>query len=448
MSTFVKTSSLTTYLFFLLSFQLIAQDVITPYDEPDYGPDSLSRIECANELTNMAEFMKNNLYDYALPSWRNVFRQCPASSKNIYISGAKIFTKLIEDEKDPELRIAFIDTLMLIYDNRIHHFGEEGYVLGKKGIDILRFNEKEFNLAYRAFVSSARVSGKETELNVLTGLVQTSSLMLKVEKIEQMVFLDNYLDVINILAEKMIIGEDADIIDNVRTEIDEIVMSSGLIDCNTIEDVFSFRLNEIKPDTKLFKVTEQLLAKSGCTNTLFYADLCSKLLETSPDPRMAYEVAKFHIRDDNFEKAAEYLRHAINTEENKEQKAKYHYQLATIFYEKLNNYQEAMEMARMAVENNPSFGEPYLLMASNLIAGIKDCTSDAFELSAIYWLATDYCIKAKQVDPSLEDRANESIALYELNYPNIEEIFFRSLRQGDFFSFGCWIEESTIVKAN
>ena len=448
MSHFFKASILTTHLFFLLSFQLLAQNVNSPYEDPDFGSDSLSRIECANELSNMAEFMKINLYDYALPSWRIVFSQCPASSKNIYISGAKIFIKLIEDEKDPQLRQAYIDTLMLIYDNRMGYFGEEGYVLGRKGIDILRFNEQEFDQAYNAFSRSTHISGQETDLTVLTGLMQTSSSMLKIDKIEQLTFLDNYLDIVNILTEKTIGGEDESKIENVRTVIDKILVSSGLRDCNTIEDIFSLRLHEMNPDIKLFKVTEQLLSALGCTNTLFYADISTKLLEDSPDPGMAYEVAKFHIRNDNYAKAAQFLQYAIDTEDKQKQKAIYQYQLAVILSSKLDNYEEAMIMARMSVENNPLSGEPYLLMATNLIAGIKDCTSEAFDNSAIYWLATDYCIKAKQVDPLLENKANESISFYKQHYPNIEEIFFRSLRRGDPYLFGCWINESTLVREN
>jgi tetratricopeptide (TPR) repeat protein len=335
---------------------------------------------------------------------------------------------------------------MLIYDTRIDYFDEEGYVLGRKGIDILRFNEKEFDKAYEAFSRSANIAREETDLNVLIGLVQTSAAMLKVKKIEPLIFLTDYLSAINIITEKSVNDKEPGKTDNVRTVIDNILMNSGLRDCKTIEEIFSSGSNEMNNDIHLLKIAEKLLSSSGCTNTSFYADLSTKLLEVSPDPRMAYEVAKFNIRDENFEKAAEYLQKAIDSEENMKQKAVYHYQLAVILSSKLNNYQEAMTMARMAVDHDPSFGEPYLLMASNFISGVKECTSDLFERAAIYWLATDFCIKAKQADPSLESKANENIAFYKQNYPSKEETFFRSLKQGDPYSFGCWINESTFVK--
>ncbi len=447
MSLLLKTSILTTYLFFLLNTHSYSQSDPPPYRDPNYGADSASRVECANELSTLAEFMKIDLYDYALPSWRSVYRNCPASSKNIFISGAKIFTKKIEEAKEPSVKEAYFDTLMMIYENRMVYFGEEGYVLGRKGIDIIRFNDKDFDQAYEAFAQSAHLLGKETDINVLTGLVQTSSFMMRVKKIEPLVFLDDFINALNILEEKKASGEDPGKIDKVRGILDKIILSSNLRDCNTLEEVFTPKLAEgMNPDADLLKLAEKLLSSSGCTNSAFYSGISTRLLEISPDPKMAYEVAKYNIRNDNFEVAADYLRKAIDSEENPEQIAYYQYQLGVILSQKLGLYQEANEMARLSTKNNPAFGEPYLLIATNLISGIKTCDADAFDRSAIYWLAIDYCIKAIQVDPLMEAKANELISQYRQSYPNKEETFFRSLNPGDNYSFGCWINESTTVK--
>ena len=72
-------------------------------DNPKYGPDSASRMNCANNLSTMSEFMKINLLDHAFPSWKIVFNDCPASSKNIYLYGVKIYRQRISDLQDPVL---------------------------------------------------------------------------------------------------------------------------------------------------------------------------------------------------------------------------------------------------------------------------------------------------------------------------------------------------------
>ena len=115
-----------------------------------------------------------------LPAWRNVFNNCPASSKNIYISGVKIFRKKIEESRDPEMKSAYYDTLMMNYDLRIKYFGEEGYVLGRKGIDIIRYNEKAFDKAYEAFLKSTAISGLKQIRVIFYGLVQTGVVMMKI----------------------------------------------------------------------------------------------------------------------------------------------------------------------------------------------------------------------------------------------------------------------------
>ena len=63
---------------------------------PRYGNDSVT---CITNLSTMVEFSRIKVYDYALPSWREVFNICPGASKNIYIYGVSIFKSRIEKEQ-------------------------------------------------------------------------------------------------------------------------------------------------------------------------------------------------------------------------------------------------------------------------------------------------------------------------------------------------------------
>ncbi len=92
------------------------------YNNPNYGADSAARMDCANHLSTMSEFMKIDLYSYALSSWKVVFDECPASSKNIYLYGIKIYREYLLIEKDPERINQLVDTLMMVYDRRIEYF--------------------------------------------------------------------------------------------------------------------------------------------------------------------------------------------------------------------------------------------------------------------------------------------------------------------------------------
>jgi hypothetical protein len=79
------------FLFAFITASLIATaQKIKYYENPKYGPDSLSRVKCAKNLSNMSSFVKVDMFDYAYDSWRYCFKNCPGASKNIYIMGAKI----------------------------------------------------------------------------------------------------------------------------------------------------------------------------------------------------------------------------------------------------------------------------------------------------------------------------------------------------------------------
>ena len=65
----------------------------------------------------------------------------------------------------------------------------------------------------------------------------------------------------------------------------------------------------------------------------------------------------------------------------------------------------------------------------------------------VYWVAVDKFIKAKQVEPALEEKANELIRSYAPHFPSKEEIFFEpDLEDGKAFTVGGWIGETTICR--
>lgn len=435
---------LTTYLIVVFSGMfLFGQDDSTP----DTSSGSSGNVECELELSNMAEFMKIDLPDYAYASWKKLFNHCPEASKNIYISGAKIFQKKISDVKDESRKQELFDTLMLIYDRRIEYFGDEGYVLGRKGMDIIRYNEEAYENAYESFRRSTELLGAEADFNVITGLIQTGSVMYKAEKISAKEFLDDYLNIASILEEQKLAGGSPAKINRVSKMVDNILSNTRITDCDALENALSDRVNDPDVEGDFLNLSMGLLTLSGCENTEFFATINEKLMEVAPDPELAYQVAKYNLKNENYAKAAEYLQKAIDNESNNEQKALYEYQLAVVSLSKLQQPRKAKELASIAAEHKPGWGEPYLIIASSIVEGVKSCNLDPFDKQAAFWLAADYAYKAKAVDPQLTSQVNDMIELYRSNYPSVEETFFRSLKEGDAFQIGCWINETTTVKA-
>ncbi len=219
------------YLFFTISANsLSAQNTSKIYLDPKYGHDSLSRIECAANLSTISEFMKLDLFDYALPSWRKVFNDCPGSSRNIYLYGVRIYRSVIEKEKKSERQQELIDTLMLIYDRRIENFGQEGLVLGRKGTDLLKYRPDAIPEVYSYLEKSVMLSGKNTEDDVLVKFMQTSVVQFRKGKIQGQEVIENYLVITDILNQKIASGEKGQA-GTALKNVESIFSESGIESC-------------------------------------------------------------------------------------------------------------------------------------------------------------------------------------------------------------------------
>ncbi|MBO4771837.1 MAG: hypothetical protein J5595_04795, partial [Bacteroidales bacterium] len=84
-------------------------------------------INCAKEYSMYKEFVNVEAYSDARESYWKVFKSCPQFSKNIYIDGVKIYHDLMKKvgEDDDALANAYVDTLGMIYMQRIKNYGEE-----------------------------------------------------------------------------------------------------------------------------------------------------------------------------------------------------------------------------------------------------------------------------------------------------------------------------------
>ena len=58
---------------------------LKPQHNPKYGNDSISRMQCASNLSAMSEYVKIKVYDYAYDPWKECIKDCPGASKNVYM---------------------------------------------------------------------------------------------------------------------------------------------------------------------------------------------------------------------------------------------------------------------------------------------------------------------------------------------------------------------------
>ena len=147
----------------------------------------------------------------------------------------------------------------------------------------------------------------------------------------------------------------------------------------------------------------------------------------------------------NYEMASVLYKQAIELETDSKEKARYYLKLGDITYHKLGSNTLARTFARQAIELDPESGHPFLLIGA-IYADCEPCGDNDIAKKALYWIAVDNFVKAKQIDNELSEIANKSIVAYAQHFPDTETIFFHGLKVGDRYTVGCWINETTIIR--
>ena len=81
---------------------------------------------------------------------------------------------------------------MMVYDQRIKSWGEEGKVLGKKGADMYRYRKNKPHEAFETLKRSVEMQGNKSEAGALVAYFQASVEMWKKEKTEKENVIENF----------------------------------------------------------------------------------------------------------------------------------------------------------------------------------------------------------------------------------------------------------------
>ena len=258
--------------------------------------------------------------------------------------------------------------------------------------------------------------------------------------------IENYIEASDILDYQLERDPEDETILQVKEASDYNFVTSGAPTCASLVSYLKPLWEERQDDIQYLQRTVKILSALECESEPLYALAAEALYEKEPSSEAAYGLAKLFLTKEEFQKAIAYYQEAIESEVDPARKADYLFQLGFIANAQLKQPQKARNYALEAIKLKPDWGEPYILIG-DAYAGTMDCFTDDFEKSTIFWAAVDKFNKAKTVDSSVAEKANERISTYENYFPDIETIFFYSLKEGDDYTIGCWINETTKVRA-
>ncbi len=426
----------------------LAQKGVEDGSRYGHGEDS---IRCIKNLSLYREYVKHGNYDYAIGPWRIVYNECPKSTKNIYLDGVKMLNDYISKEKDPAKKAILMDSLRMVYDQRIKYYKQQGSVLGRKAVDILRHPEYRqdpdiLEEAYGYLQESLAILKNKSSVAVVATFMTSSIMLFQNDRLTDLQVIEDYALAADILDYQF--GQkpgDATIL-QIKEATDYNFITSGAPTCESLVEYFQPLWEERKGDINYLSRAVKFLSTLECESEPFYAMAAEALYARDPSAEAAYGLAKLFLTKEEYDKSILYYQEAIDNESDQNKKGDYLYQLGFITNVQMKQPQKARTYALEAIKLKPDWGEPYILIG-DAYAGSKDCFTDEFEKTTIYWAAVDMFTKAKSVDAAVAEKANERISTYKKYFPDIETIFFYSLKEGDDYTVGCWINETTKVRA-
>ena len=424
--------------------------------ESKYGSDSSTCV-----INNSLEYefykqwkvsnYKNESWKDAIVPWRWVFKNCPASTKNIYLHGEKLIGELIKHAPDKETKNKYIDTLMLVYDNRIQYFGKEGFVLGKKGSDLYKLSPTAYAQAYGILKKSVELEGNNSKGPVLIYYFKTAIKMVKNSEAEKSVLVDIYdetSEIVEYNLKKYTDKGDTKKVtnwENVRGNIE--LSFEPYATCEDLVSLYTVKYNETPDNLDLLKKITKILDKKNCTDTELFRQATESLYKLEPNSASAELLGKMYIKKEQFDKAAKYLNEAIGLCEDNNERADINYLLANVYMQQ-KKYAAARSQCYEVLKVRPNDGKSYILIGDLYVSSAKLCGGNDLTDRAAYWPAVDKYIKAKNVDPSVADLANTKIKTFKQYFPATETIFFYDLKVGDSYTVECWINETTTVRVS
>jgi len=416
-----------------------------------YGEDS---VQCVRNWSLYAEYYRQRNYEMAYEPWKYMFEDCPAATVNIYIHGANMMKYFYQEAESPEEQEAWVDSLMLVYDQRIEYFGEKGRVLGRKAADLYQLQPNRVDELIDMTEESVELRGMQTSADVLLINFQSVIRMVEAGTMDPSEIISRYERAMEIIEYNLENNpEEERYYRPAKNNIER--MFEPYATCDALVGMFEDRYAENPDDLELLERITEMLDNSGCTDTELFYNATRSLYALQPDAESAFLMGRLERERENHESAIDYFEQAIELyvddcpDENQDRIFRSYWIIAETSYRQLNRMARARTYANEAHEVNPTDGRPLILIGEMYAASSDRCGDDDFTRSTVYWVAVDMFDEAARAaeDPAVQERARQLASTYRQYFPNNEDIFFHGFSEGESYRVECWINRSTTVRA-
>ena len=399
-----------------------------------------------------------NFKDAYLP-WKAVLKDCPTLKFYTFNDGIKILTAFLGEIKDRNSADykKYFDELMEVYDLRMQYTPNfqhlkgtpsVGDTKGSKAISYIAYAPNlDVNQAYTWLKESLEAEKEGSKSPILHYFLDMSLNKLKADPSHKEQFIQDYLTDSE-YADAAIAAETnpakkADL-QKVKDNLVAMFINSGTADCETLQGIYGPKIEANQSDSTYLKKAISILKMMKCTESEAYFQASYYMYKINPTADAATGCGYMAYKKGDFDTAIKYFDEALTLESDNEKKAQIAYAVAATLFN-VKKLSQARGYLQKAISFKENYGDAYILLAQ-LYASSPNWNDESALNKCTYFVVIDKLQRAKAVDPTVADKANELISTYARYTPKAEDLFMLGIKAGDRVTVGGWIGESTTVR--
>lgn len=389
-------------------------------------------ITCADRHKEITSLMIEKDYSNASIVLKEILKKCPADNEKNYLIGIEILQNDIDLSSD-ENREKTVKEFLKLLDQYDANFP----------------NNKNGNLVKKAMTLYDNKIGEQQEVFVLldkafskdkSQFVEANSIFTyfklyydqfldKSKKISENNLLEKYNQVLSLIDETSKSFPEKNIDFRNATFAIKSILKNDL----TPEKLVSFaesNFEKNKTNIAWLESTLKLLSEKSTSKAIF-GQLATALHQLKPTSKSAYYLGDYNLKNKKIDEGVKYFDEAVNTTQDKLEKASIAYSLASILSN--SDKSKAAQMVKLAIANDEKNGKYYIFLANLYANSAKECGSTSDQSNGVYKLASSTVLKAGEIEPRLKATAEQLSKKYLTSISN---------QKKKTVQIDCWINET------
>lgn len=420
------------------SVQQSAGNPMTTWNWPEDKATAQEKNAFYNDSKNMGQFRQSaNALHWLLVN-------APNLNPAIYINGVEIYDELANAEKDPAKQKVYQDSVLVLYDLRVKHFGSESENADRKAYYAYKYFKEDATRLPVVYESLKRTADLNKEKMSYANAIAFMDALRKYKKANPKALTDEqvleYYDIIiaSLDKGKKDFPQQAAAIDQYKGIVDQLLVATVNVDCKFIEQNFGPKLKQNPSDVEMAKKVFKLLRAGECTESPLYMTTLKQIYQNEKTFEMAKYLGMKAINDKNLTEANTYINEAISMAQTPADKGELLLLQAQLASQR-GSKSEARSLAYKAIEADPGSASKAYSMIGRMYEGANECykQQNIVEDRAIFLAAYEMYQKAGD---------SAGMARVKAQFPSTGELFEQNLKPGDQMKINCWIGETVTLR--